>query len=162
MTQTLTPQFAAGAMRLTLGHLGQEYPHALQHVMTGDGDVLPPRVLHPIFHGSFDWHSCVHGWWQVLRLARLFPDLPEAEMVRARAGQMLTAEHFAVETAYLERPSARGFERPYGWGWALALDAEMRRHDADWASNANAFAAAFAARFTAFFPLQTYPIRVGT
>ena len=27
----------------------------------GDEDALPPRALHPIFFGSFDWHSCVHG-----------------------------------------------------------------------------------------------------
>ena len=30
-------------------------------------------MLHPIFYGSFDWHSCVHGWWTLLTLRRLFP-----------------------------------------------------------------------------------------
>ena len=57
----------------------------------------------------------------MLRLARLYPNLPEAAPVHALADAMLTAENFAVETAYLARPSARGFERPYGWAWALAL-----------------------------------------
>lgn len=98
----------------------------------------------------------------MLRLARLYPDLPEAERVRALAAEMLTAENFAVETAYLARPSARGFERPYGWSWALALHAEMVRHQAPWTRHADAFAAAFAERFRQFLPLQTYPIRVGT
>lgn len=158
----LTAQHAARFMALTIGHLTREFPHKLDHVLDGPEDARPPRELHPIFFGSFDWHSCLHGWWQVLRLARLYPDLPEAARVRALADEMLTAENFAVETAYLARPSARGFERPYGWAWALALHAEMVQHDAKWAHHAAAFAAAFAERFRQFLPIQTYPIRVGT
>lgn len=158
----LTPDLAARFMALTLGHLDREYPHKLDHVMDGPEDARTPRELHPIFHGSFDWHSCVHGWWQVLRLARLYPELPEAAAVRERAAAMLSADNFAAETAYLARPSSRGFERPYGWAWALALHSEMVRHGAPWARNADAFAAAFAERFRAFLPVQTYPIRTGT
>jgi hypothetical protein len=160
--QHLTPPLAARFMTLTSAHLTREYPHKLDHVIDGPADVLSPAALHPIFHGSFDWHSCVHGWWQVLRLARLYPDLPEAAAVRALTGQMFTAENFAAECAYLDRPSSRGFERPYGWAWALALHAEMVLHDAPWARHADAFAHAFACRFAAFLPLQTYPIRTGT
>lgn len=158
----LTPEIAARFMALTTSHLTREYPHKLDHVMDGAADVLAPSALHPIFYGSFDWHSCVHGWWQVLRLARLYPGLPEAEQVRTLAARMLTAENFAAECAYLDRPSSRGFERPYGWAWALALHGEMVRHQAPWAHHANAFARAFAGRFAAFLPLQTYPIRTGT
>ncbi|MFM5895761.1 MAG: DUF2891 domain-containing protein [Novosphingobium sp.] len=153
---------AARFMALTLGHLGREYPHKLDHVLDGPQDAETPSALHPIFHGSFDWHSCVHGWWQVLHLARCFPDLPEALAVRDRASAMLTAENFAAETAYLARPSARGFERHYGWAWALMLHGEMVQHDAAWAQHGGAFAAAFARRFSEFLPLQTYPIRTGT
>ena len=158
----LTPDIAARFMALTLSHVGREYPHKLDHVLDGPEDAQTPSALHPIFHGSFDWHSCVHGWWQVLRLARLHPDLPEAAAVRARAAEMLTKANFVAETAYLARPSARGFERPYGWAWALMLHGEMVQHDATWAQHGNDFAAAFAARFSAFLPLQTYPIRTGT
>ena len=158
----LTAQLAAQFMALTLGHLGREYPHKLDHVLDSPQDARTPSQLHPIFHGSFDWHSCVHGWWQVLRLARLYPELPEAEAVRHRAGAMLTEANFAVETAYLARPSARGFERPYGWAWALALHGEMVRHQAGWARHGDEFAHAFARRFAEFLPLQTYPIRTGT
>jgi len=158
----LTAQIAAKFMTLTLGHLGREYPHKLDHVLDGPDDARTPSQLHPIFHGSFDWHSCVHGWWQVLRLARLYPDLAEAEAVRQRAAQMLTEANFAVETAYLARPTARGFERPYGWAWALMLHAEMVQHAAAWARYSDEFAHAFARRFADFLPLQTYSIRVGT
>ena len=158
----LNAEHAARFMALTLGHLTREFPHKLDHVMDGPEDARTPRELHPIFFGSFDWHSCLHGWWQVLRLARHYPDLPEAVRVHTLADAMLTAENFAVETAYLARPSARGFERPYGWAWALALHAEMVRHDRPWAHHADAFAATFAERFRQFLPVQTYPIRVGT
>ncbi|MCC6924654.1 DUF2891 domain-containing protein [Novosphingobium sp.] len=158
----LDPALAARFMALTLGHVGREYPHKLDHVLDGPDDAQTPSALHPIFHGSFDWHSCVHGWWQVLRLARLYPDLPDAEAVRQRASQMLTEANFAAETAYLARPTTRGFERPYGWAWALALHGEMVRHDAPWAHHADHFARAFASRFKAFLPLQTYPIYTGT
>ncbi|MEY4952997.1 MAG: hypothetical protein RL299_1421 [Pseudomonadota bacterium] len=158
----LTAQIAAKFMALTLSHLGREYPHKLDHVLDGPDDARTPSQLHPIFHGSFDWHSCVHGWWQVLRLARLYPDLPEADAVRMRAADMLTETNFAVETAYLARPSARGFERPYGWAWALMLHTEMVQHDAPWARYSDEFAHTFARRFAEFLPLQTYPIRVGT
>ncbi|MFM5949494.1 MAG: DUF2891 domain-containing protein, partial [Novosphingobium sp.] len=99
---------------------------------------------------------------QALRLARLYPHLPEAEDVRSLAGRMLTADNFAAECAYLDRPSARGFERPYGWAWALALHGEMVRHDAEWAGHTDGFAQRFAHRFATFLPLQTYPIRTGT
>lgn len=158
----LTSAHAARFMALTTGHLTREFPHKLDHVLDGPEDALRPAALHPIFHGSFDWHSCVHGWWQVLRLARLFPDLPEAEGVRSLAAQMFTPANWEAEAAYLERPSARGFERPYGWAWGLALHGEMVRHGADWTRLADPFAANFAARLHDFLPRQTYPIRVGT
>ncbi|WP_315761014.1 DUF2891 domain-containing protein [Sphingomonas sp. Y38-1Y] len=158
----LTPDIAAGFARLTLGHLGQPWPYKLDHVMTGPDDVRAPAELHPIFHGSFDWHSCVHGWWQVLRIARAFPDLPVAAEIRARADTMLVPANVAGELAYLARPASGGFERPYGWGWLLALHHEASRHDAGWGAALEPLARAFAARFHAFLPKLTYPIRVGT
>lgn len=158
----LDASLAARFMSLTLGHLGREYPHKLDHVLDGPEDAQTPSQLHPIFHGSFDWHSCVHGWWQVLRLARLYPDCAESAAVLDRATRMLTAANFAAEIAYLSRPSARGFERPYGWAWALMLHAEMVQHNAAWARYSDEFAHVFARRFAEFLPLQSYPIRTGT
>lgn len=147
---------------LTLGHLGQEYPHKLDHVMNGPEDAATPAALHPIFFGSFDWHSCVHGWWQVLRLARLYPHNPSAAVVRARADAMLTPAKVVAEVAYLQRPGSAGFERPYGWAWALALHGEAARHEAPWGAALAPLAEAFATRFKTFLPKLTYPIRTGT
>ncbi len=159
---SLTPETAAGFARLTLGHIGQRYPFKLDQVLAGPEDVVEPHVLHPIFHGSFDWHSCVHGWWQLLTIARLFPGLPEAGEIRARADMMLVSDKVAGEVAYLARPYAAGFERPYGWAWALALHGEAARHDAAWGRALEPLARAFAERFHQHLPKLTYPIRVGT
>ena len=153
---------AATFARLTLDHVGQPYPYKADHVFTGPQDLKLPVDLHPIFHGSFDWHSCVHGWWQLLTIARRFPELPEAREIRARADVMLVVEKVAGECAYLDRSFASGFERPYGWGWALALHDEAARHDADWGAALEPLARAFAAWFKVYLPKLTYPIRVGT
>ncbi|MEN3748328.1 DUF2891 domain-containing protein [Sphingomonas sp. HF-S3] len=158
----LTPELAAGFARLTLGHLEQQWPYKMDLVMNGPHDVRLPIEHHPIFHGSFDWHSCVHGWWQVLTIARLYPDLPEAAEVRAKADRMLVPDKVAGELAFLDRPMSAGFERPYGWAWLLALHGEAARHDAGWGAALEPLARAFAARFHAFLPKLTYPIRVGT
>lgn len=153
---------AARFARLTLAHLGQEYPQKLDHVINGPEDLLSPAALHPAFHGSFDWHSCVHGWWQVLTIARLYSGISEAAAIRVRADAVLTPETLAGELAYLNRPGSAAFERPYGWGWLLALHAEAARHDAPWGEALEPLARAFAARFAAFLPKLTYPVRTGT
>ena len=158
----LTPDHATRFATATLGHLGREYPYKMDLVLSVPEDAKPPREHHPIFHGSFDWHSCVHGWWQILRLARRFPHLAIAADIRARADAMLVPAKVAGELAFLARPYADGFERPYGWAWLLALHAEADRYDAPWAAALEPLAAAFAARFHAFLPKLTYPLRVGT
>jgi hypothetical protein len=162
MKNALTPEIAARFARATLGHLGRQYPYKLDLVLNGPEDAVPPIALHPIFHGSFDWHSCVHGWWQVMRIARAYPDLSEAATIRARANEMLVPEKVAGERAFLSRPMATGFERPYGWAWLLMLHAELAQHDAPWAKAVEPLARAFADRFYAFLPKLTYPLRVGT
>ncbi|HEY0044033.1 MAG TPA: DUF2891 domain-containing protein [Allosphingosinicella sp.] len=163
MTHGLTSETAARFATIALGHVTREYPHKLDHVMRGPEDVAGPRALHPIFFGSFDWHSCVHGWWLMLRLRRLFPDIAEAARTAALAEEMLTAENAAVELAYLHRPASAGFERPYGWAWLLALHREAQLHqDRAWGETLAPLAAAFAERFRLFLPKLTYPIRTGT
>jgi hypothetical protein len=148
---------------IALGHVANEYPNKLDHVMLDDEDVLPPRVFHPIFFGSFDWHSCVHGWWTLLTLRRLFPDLAEALAITRLADENFTAEKVGTELVYLERPLSRGFERPYGWAWLLYLHLEASRHpDTSWAAELEPLARAFAQRLRDYLAILTYPIRVGT
>jgi hypothetical protein len=148
-------------MRIALGHVGQEYPHKLDHVMAGDADVLPPRQLHPIFHGSFDFHSCVHSWWTLLTCARMHPGTAEAQDVAARALALFTPDNVAAECAYALRPESAGFVRPYGWAWVLALHGEALAHP-QLGERLAPLAGVFAERFRAHLPKLTYPIRTGT
>ncbi|HTU10106.1 MAG TPA: DUF2891 domain-containing protein [Allosphingosinicella sp.] len=162
MSETLTAELAARFAAIALGHLTREYPNKLDHVLTGPQDLKSPRALHPIFFGSFDWHSCVHGYWLLLRTLRLYPDMPSSVRIRTLADEMLTPGKVAGELAYLDRAYTGGFERPYGWAWLLMLHAEAQRHETDWAADLAPLAQAFADRFTAFLPKLTYPIRTGT
>ena len=157
----LTPELASKFARLALGHVGREYPNKMDHVLSGPADVRGPRDLHPIFFGSFDWHSCVHGYWTLATVLRLHPEIAEAPAIRALFDDAFTAEKVGVETAYLAQPSSRGFERPYGWAWLLKLQAELLAHDAPWAATHQPLADAFARRFVEFLPKATYPIRTG-
>ncbi len=159
----LTKDVARKFARIALGHVAQDFPNKLDHVLVSDADALGPRALHPVFFGSFDWHSCVHSWWTLLTLRRLYPDMPEAQAIDALAQETFTEEKLAVELAYMKQASARGFERPYGWGWLLYLHHEAARHsDRDWGERLEPLARAFAQRFAEYLPILTYPITVGT
>lgn len=163
MTHALTPDIAARFAEIALGHVAREYPHKLDHVMDGPEDVLSPRALHPIFFGSFDWHSCVHGYWLLLTVRRLFPDLPVSRRIEALADEMLVPDKVAGERAYLLRAFSGGFERPYGWAWLLALHREAARHgDKEWGEALAPLAGDFAERFRLYLPKLTYPVRTGT
>jgi hypothetical protein len=158
----LDAQLASHMARIALGHVAKEYPHKLDHVLSSDADALTPRVLHPIFFGSFDWHSCVHGWWTLLTLRRMFPNIDEAPALAELADNSFTADKVGVEHAYLSRPSSRGFERPYGWAWLLQLHLEASRHGERWGAELEPLARAFAERLSDYLKVLTYPIRVGT
>ena len=158
----LDAALASRMAQIALGHVAQEYPHKLDHVMSADADARTPRQLHPIFFGSFDWHSCVHGWWTLLTLRRLFPRIKEAPAIARLADSSFTRDKVAAERAYLDRPASRGFERPYGWAWLLQLHLEAARHDEAWGAELEPLARAFAERLRDYLAILTYPIRVGT
>ncbi|HEU4630721.1 MAG TPA: DUF2891 domain-containing protein [Gemmatimonadaceae bacterium] len=154
--------------RLALGHATLEYPNKLDHVLNGPEDVRSPRALHPLFFGSFDWHSNVHAYWLLATLRRRAATLPAGTRgeIEALFDAQITVASVAGEVAYLRQPSRGTFERPYGWAWLLMLAAELARHEDDagrrWAATLAPLAEAFAERFRAFLPRATYPIRVGT
>ena len=163
MPHTLTPDLAARFADIALGHVRREYPNKPDHTLAGPEDARTPSSLHPIFYGSYDWHSCVHGYWLLARLLRLFPAMPPAARIRALFDGQLVPDKVAAECEYLTAPTARGFKRPYGWAWLLKLADELRQlPDARWAGALAPLADAFAQRFRDFLPAATYPVRVGT
>jgi hypothetical protein len=163
MDARLTQQLAERYAQIALGHVTKEYPNKLDHVLNEMEDARTPRDLHPIFYGSFDWHSCVHSYWLLARLLRLFPESARAGDITWLFDRAFTEDNVADEAAYLTRPLSAGFERPYGWAWALMLSAELRRAgDKRWAKFFEPLEKAFVERFKQFLPKLTYPIRAGT
>jgi hypothetical protein len=163
---TLDSALASKLASLALAHVRREYPNKLDHVLTGPHDLRTPSELHPVFYGSFDWHSNVHGYWLLATVCRIVPSLNE----RARIGELFdsqfTDQKVEREVAYLSEPLRGTFERPYGWAWLLMLAAELMRHDTDegrrWSAAIRPLADAFVQRFREFLPKAGYPIRVGT
>src|SRR5882724_9784394 len=157
----LDRQTASRFATIALGHVGLEYPSKLDHVLTGPADLKGTRALHPVFYGSFDWHSCVHSYWLLATLYRLYPDLAEADAISGLLSRSLTKEKIAAERAYLKRSAASGFERPYGWAWLLMLQAELTRHEHAqgrvWAATLRPLSTMFVARFRSYLPKATYP-----
>ncbi|MFL5487849.1 MAG: DUF2891 domain-containing protein [Gemmatimonadaceae bacterium] len=183
---SLTPELGAKFARLALAHVTREYPNKLDHVLRRRTDVRSPSELHPVFYGSFDWHSCVHGYWLLATVLRLFggsgkrkagggkrkaagrkrDGISEADKIEALFDGQLTAAKVKVEVKYLEQPLRGTFERPYGWAWLLMLAAELHRHNSikseRWRLALQPLADAFVQRFLDFLPKATYPTRVGT
>ena len=163
---SLTPELASRFAGLALSHITREYPNSLHHILNGPTDLRAPRELHPIFFGSLDWHSCVHGYWVLATVLRLFPDNPEAREIQDLFDAQLNPPNVQGELEYLGQPLRNIFERPYGWAWLLMLAGELNRHGSDggkrWSKTLKPLADAFARHFLDFLPKATYPTRVGT
>ena len=156
---------ASRLANIALSHVTREYPNKLDHVLRGPDDLRAPRTLHPVFYGSFDWHSCVHTYWLLTHLYRTFPTLAERGEIAALVDAHLTEENVAAEVAYLQQPGRGTFERPYGWAWLLKLAAELAQQSTEagrrWSSTLQPLATVFVERFLDFLPRATYPIRSG-
>ena len=159
----LSQEIGARFAGIALGHVTREYPHKLDHILTGAEVARTPSALHPIFYGSFDWHSCVHGYWLLARLLLRFPAAAFADSVDGLFDRQLTPQKVAGECSYFAAPSARGFERPYGWGWLLKLAAELvGLPKTRWFRALAPLAEAVARRLRDFLPIASYPVRTGT
>ena len=99
---------------LALTNIIREYPNKLDHVLNDAGELRSPRDLHPVFYGSFDWHSCVHMHWLLARLLHRDPVSPESALISAVFDAQFTKANVAGEIAYLQQPSRASFERMYG------------------------------------------------
>ncbi len=159
---------AARFATTALAAIAQRFPHKLDHLILDEHDIAAPSALHPVFDGSYDWHSSVHMHWSLLRLLRRHPALPQRDRIVAHFDARFVPAHIAVERAYAAHPRRGSFERPYGWGWLLALQAELNAPDvslpqrAAWADALRPFSADVAARLAAFLGRSHYPVRSGT
>lgn len=153
---------------LAVANITREFPNKLTHTMNSAADVQTPRMLHPVFYGSYDWHSAVHMHWLLARLMRLYPDLGEAPQIDLVFDRHFSPANVEVEIDYLRQPSRASFERTYGWAWLLKLQTELTSlaltypRAQRWADALAPLADEFVARYLQFLPLAEHPIRAGT
>jgi hypothetical protein len=163
----ITPELAAGFAEAALANVTREYPRKLDHLLDAPHGDLTPRKIHPAFYGSYDWHSAVHMHWLLVRLLRLHPDLPQRDAMTKVLDAHLSKQSIAIERAYFEGAGRRTFERPYGWAWLLALQAETLRlagrstKARRWSEALDPFARYLSLRLVEFVELAAYPIRMG-
>ena len=120
----------AGYARIALENIDREFPAYISSTMTAPGDFpYRPRDRNPVFYGSFDWHSCVEMFWLLVRLLKTAAgDVPDTK-IRAALDARLTPGGLRAEADFMATPHGAAMERPYGWGWALALAAELDSWD---------------------------------
>jgi len=156
---------AAAYARVALANIEREFPHSEHLLQTKPGAVARPRELHPAFYGSLDWHSCVEMHWVLVRLLRLVPERVPVREVRATLEAHLAADALSAEARFFEHPGHALNERPYGWGWALRLAAELAALDhpdaARWAANMKPLVDVFVRGLVEWLPKLTYAIRYG-
>lgn len=113
--------------RTALRNIATPFPQRVDGVQTRPGAVPEPRAEHPVFYGAYDWHSCVHMHWLLVRLLRLFPGANwEQEAIEGLASR-LRPDGLFKERDYFVQPANQSFERPYGWAWVFKLDVELRK-----------------------------------
>lgn len=160
MLSDLGPTWAATVLQV----LRTPYPYAAQHVSTGPADVgAPPPVLHPAFHGSFDWHSSVHMQWSAVQLLEHGVAGDAADELVAELDTRLAPGPCGAEAAYLrDHP---GFERPYGWAWAATLaagaSASVHPPAGAWAGSLEPVADAVADLTLDWLARLSHPVRHG-
>jgi hypothetical protein len=148
-----------------LANIRREFPSSIYHTMSAPGDFpYRPRARTPVFYGSYDWHSCVEMHWLLVRLLRAVPDAVPAAEIRAALGTQFSPVAVAAEAEFISGPDGLA-ERPYGWGWALALTHEAlawgEPEGRKWAAALAPLADAVTRRFVDWLPRATYPVRYG-
>lgn len=161
----LEDEQVTGFARLALGGIVREFPNKPMHVHTDAGSAKRPRELHPVFYGSFDWHSSMHGHWMLVRLLRLYPEATVAGEIREALDRQLTREGLAAEAAYFDVKTNRSYERMYGWAWALRMAAELRTWDDPdgkrWAESFAPLEKKIVGLAKDYLPKLDWPIRCG-
>jgi Protein of unknown function (DUF2891) len=156
---------AASYAEVALGNIRREFPSGVRHTMTAPGDFpYRPRARTPVFYGSYDWHSCVEMHWLLARLLRAVPGAVPAGEIRAVLDKQFSEVALAAEMDFIGSPGGLA-ERPYGWGWLLALAAECAAvrgpEGPRWAAALAPLAGAVTAQFLDWLPRATYPVRHG-
>ncbi len=164
--QRALTELADPYLGMALKNITREFPVYPWYVATRPGTYPTHREAHPVFYGSFDWHSCVEMHWVIVRLLRLVPEAGMATRAIEQLDALITPEGMEREHAFFLDPDLGNFERPYGWGWYLTLDrgsgpAGRVRTVIAGPTLLRPLAETLEAKFLRWLPKLTYPQRMG-
>lgn len=163
----LTPQIAERLSKLPLHCIPTEFPNKTSHLSDGVADAtLLPHQLHPVFYGCLDWHSSVHGHWMLVKLLKMYPQLPNRDSIIAVLNHSFQIEKMRREADYFGKYTASAnYERTYGWAWLLKLDEELLTWQdgaaSRWHQALQPLTQKIKQLWVAYLPKQTYPNRTG-
>jgi DUF2891 family protein len=156
----LSAELAVAFARVALANVEREYPRRLDQLLVAPGAEWRPRILHPAFYGSYDWHSAVHMHWLLTLILRLHPGIALRERIESVLDRHLNPEAMKKEREFFDGPGGAIFERPYGWAWLLKLQAELTRLGR-WHAAVAPLASELARRLVHYLRSSPYPVRSG-
>lgn len=110
---------------LSLSCVRNDSIHFLQEI-----EELKAKEIWPSFYGCYDWHSCVHNHWCLIKLLKEFPTLPEAEEIKQHLNQSFNKENIENELFFFTtNEETRFYEFPYGQSWLLKVADELKNWD---------------------------------
>ncbi len=134
-------------------------PYLWQSTFTPVPDFETTRA----FYGCYDWHSAVNSAWTLVRILKMFPDLPTAPAIRQKLNDHLGVSNIAGDLEFLR--GAGTFELPYGYAWLLRLQGELKSwSDSDavkWAANIQPMATYMSERMITYLKELQQPVRSG-
>lgn len=158
-----TTALQLSAMPLSCMDHPQPRPNAAPYLWEAAFTPVPDYETTRAFYGCYDWHSAVNSAWTLVRILKMFPDLPTAPAIRQKLNDHFGASNIAGDLEFLK--GAGTFELPYGYAWLLRLQYELRSwSDSDavrWAANIRPMATYMSERMIAYLKALPQPVRTG-
>jgi len=151
------------AMPLSCMDHPQPRPNAVPYLWDATYTPVADYETTRAFYGCYDWHSAVNSAWTLVRILKMFPDLPTASAVRQKLNDHFGATNIAGDLEFMR--TAGTFELPYGYAWLLRLQYELRSwSDTDavrWAADIQPLATYMSERMIGYLKGLRQPVRTG-
>jgi len=138
-------------------------PNATPYLWQATFTPVPDFEATRAFYGCYDWHSAVNSAWTLVKIVKMFPDLPTAPAIRQKLNDHFGATNIAGDLEFLR--GAGTFELPYGYAWLLRLQAELKSwSDSDavrWSANIQPMATYMSERMITYLKDLQQPVRSG-
>ena len=151
------------AMPLSCMDHAQPHPNAVPYLWEATFTPVPDFETTRTFYGCYDWHSAVNSAWTLVKMLKMFPDLPTAPAIRQKLNEHFGATNIAGDLEFFR--GAGTFELPYGYAWFLRLQGELKGWDdpdaVRWAANLQPLASFMSERMITYLKGLQQPVRTG-